>query len=188
MASRGSQMVILVVWMPCLGRILCTLYFQQCDGVGCFHVREVGTSCIAIISVTCIVFLKIRNRIPLIMIPLLPIRLTLCLRLMITKITSLTWSIFVPMKEKVKTTGSPLPTSSPCTAPWAGPTWPTSASPRSCAAATPSRFSTWATAAATSPTSTTSSRVLGASWTPPPRRRWAAPRRAPRLQHRQLAP
>ena len=49
--------------------------------------------------------------------------------------------------------------SSPCTAPWAGPTWPTSASPRSCAAATPSRSSTWATAAATSPTSTTSSRA-----------------------------
>lgn len=48
--------------------------------------------------------------------------------------------------------------SSPCTAPWAGPTWPTSASPRSCAAATRSRSSTWATAAATSPTSTTSSR------------------------------
>ena len=81
--------------------------------------------------------------------------------------------------------------SSRCTAPWAGPTWLTSASPRSCAAATPSRFSTWATAPRLH-LRRRHCRGRQACHGRRPRssdgRGRAAPRRAPRLQHRQLAP
>lgn len=59
--------------------------------------------------------------------------------------------------------------SSLSTAPWAGPTWPTSGSPRSSCAASPSRSSTWATACATSPTSRTWWRPWRASWGTRPR-------------------